>query len=390
MITLRPHQHRALAAMKEHRKGQIIKTTGAGKTLSMVFDAVDQFKSETPQTIVVVVPRILLSSQICANFTEHITNAKVFHVHSGDVSWESSTRPSVISEWVETHNSHHKLIFTTYHSLIRIQEAEVKVDTIYFDEAHNSTKTSFFPVTEYFSENAGRCYFFTATRRTSNTISKPGMNDARVYGNIICRISAPELVDGGYIVPPKIKVKKFEVLQSKQISADRDCENIVETIDETEMNKILVCVHTTKQLMSMLSQTDFAIQLKNRGYSYLYITSKTGAIVDGNKVTREEFFNTLNAWGNDESKKFVVLHRSILSEGISVNNLEAVIFLRNMDVIEMVQTVGRVLRTAPNKSFGLCVVPVYSKVGIATERALQQVVDTVFGEGELLDSVIKK
>jgi superfamily II DNA or RNA helicase len=387
---LRPHQLRAISAMKQHRKGQIIKTTGAGKTLSMVFDAVEQVKTDIPQTIVVVCPRILLASQLCSEFTEHIMNAKVFHVHSGDVSWDSSTNPSRIMDWMKVHIDSHKLIFTTYHSLIRLQQVELKVDTIYFDEAHNSIKASFFPSTEYFSQNAGRCYFFTATRRTSMVASKPGMNDAAVYGNIICRVSAPELVNGGYIVPPVIKTKKFDLLQKDELCAGRDCNNVIETIDETDVNKILVCVKTSKQLIELMGETDFANELKSRGYSYLYITSKTGAIVNGNKVRREDFFNILNTWGKDPSKKFVVLHRSILSEGISVNNLEAVVFLRNMDTIEMVQTIGRVLRTSPNKSFGLCVVPVYSNVGIATERALQQVVNTVFGEGELLDSVISK
>ena len=29
------------------------------------------------------------------------------------------------------------------------------------------------------------------------------------------------------------------------------------------------------------------------------ITSKTGAVIDGKKVDREEFFNTLNSWGKD-------------------------------------------------------------------------------------------
>jgi predicted helicase len=130
--------------------------------------------------------------------------------------------------------------------------------------------------------------------------------------------------------------------------------------------------------------------LKCRGYSYLYITSKTGAVIDGKKVNREVFFDTLNAWGKDPSKKFVCLHRSILSEGINVSELEAVIFLRNMDVVELTQTIGRVLRKgSDSKVFGLCVVPVYSNVGIATERALQAVVNAVFEKGEMLDSEIR-
>ena len=57
----------------------------------------------------------------------------------------------------------------------------------------------------------------------------------------------------------------------------------------------------------------------------------------------------------------------------------------------MTQTIGRVLRTGnKSKSFGLCVVPVYSQVGVATERALQTVVNTVFEKGEMLDSVVRR
>ena len=142
--------------------------------------------------------------------------------------------------------------------------------------------------------------------------------------------------------------------------------------------------------MGLISQSDFCLELSARGYSWMTITSKTGAIIDGKKVDRETFFETLNTWGKDPEKKFVVLHRSILSEGISINRLDSVIFLRNMDVIELTQSVGRVLRTSPEKAFGLCVVPVYSKVGISTQRALQNVIDTVFEKGEILDSVTRR
>lgn len=83
------------------------------------------------------------------------------------------------------------------------------MNTIYFDEAHNSVKKSFFESTEYFSGNADRCYFFTATPKHSATISKPGMNDSRVYGQVICNVSAPELVDAGFILPAKVSVQKL-------------------------------------------------------------------------------------------------------------------------------------------------------------------------------------
>ena len=392
-IKPRPHQERGDAAMQQYNKGQLIYPTGGGKTLNMIMDAVRELQSETPQTIVVVAPRILLAEQLSSEFLEFITNAEVMHVHSGETHHFSSTKVSDI----QAHDvgckvtNRHQLIFTTYNSLQRLVDAEIDVDTIYFDEAHNSVKRNFFPATEHFASEAHRCYFFTATRKTSLTPFKPGMNDVDVYGNIICRVSAPELVDGGYIIAPKIVAKKFDVLAPKQVTAECDSSNLMETLEDIDCKKILVCVKSAKQLINLMSHTDCASQLHQRGYSYLYITSKTGAIIDGKKVNREVFFDTLNAWGRDPNKKFVCLHRSILSEGINVSELEAVVFLRNMDVIEMTQTIGRVLRLGgKEKVWGLCVVPVYSKVGVSTEQALQRVVDAVFEKGEMLDSVVRR
>ena len=388
---LRPYQECGDVAMQKHNLGQLIYPTGGGKTLNMIMDSVRQFQLETPQTIVVVAPRILLSEQLSSEFLEHITNAQVLHCHSGETTHFSTTKPLDIRNWVDTHNSSHKLIFTTYNSLQRLVDAEIDVDTIYFDEAHNSVKRNFFPATEHFSANANRCYFFTATRKTSLTPTRPGMNDSEVYGNIICRVSAPELVDGGYIIAPKIIAKRFQVIDGKQITAECDSSNLLETLDDIDCKKILVCVKSSKQLINLVSQTDCISKLQSRGYSYLYITSKTGAVIDGKKVNREVFFDTLNAWGRDSNKKFICFHRSILAEGINVSELEAVVFLRNMDVIEMVQTIGRVLRKGgKDKVWGLCVVPVYSKVGISTERALQGVVDAVFERGEMVDSVVMR
>lgn len=394
-VTLRPHQQRGIDRMGEYSKGQLIFPTGAGKTLTAIMDAKRVFETATShKTIVIVAPRILLAEQLCSEFLEVIqrNDVHVMHVHSGETSFFGTTKV----EKIRMHDSicktagEHQLIFTTYNSLGRIVDADVEVDTIYFDEAHNSVKRNFFPATEHYSQEANRCYFFTATRKTSVTVMKPGMNDTDVYGDVICRVSAPELVEGGYILPPKVRVIDMEKVDRHSITPNLESANILTTIDDINIKKILVCAKTTKQLTNIFL-TDFAYQLEKRGYSYLYITAKTGAVIDGKKVSREKFFETLNAWGKDSDKKFVVLHRSILSEGINVSQLEAVIFMRNMDVIEMTQTVGRVLRKGgSDKTYGFCVVPVYSKVGVSTQRGLQTVIDTVFEKGEMLDSVVRR
>jgi len=398
MITLRPHQHRAVAAMQKYKKGQILVPTGGGKTLKMIYDALRLFQSETPKTVVVCAPRILLAGQLSSEFLEHISNVAVMHVHSGETHHYSTTKPSEIQWWNSIVSGafnpdapKHKLIFTTYNSLNRIQEAGIAVDTIYFDEAHNSVKRNFFPATEHFAANADRCYFFTATPKHSATISKPGMNMPEVYGQVICQVPAPELVEQGYILPPKVVVKQLPMVKGKQVIFSRDADNLIETIDEQGVQKILICARTTKQIIGLVSESDFCVQLQQRGYSWMMITSKTGAVIDGQKVNREQFFDTLNAWGKDSSKKFVVMHHSILSEGINVNGLEAVLFMRNMDYIGISQTIGRVIRLGDkSKTFGLVCVPVYDNVGISTSRKVQAVVDTIFNQGQPAVSVIKR
>ena len=395
-MQLRPHQEQAIQSMTDNDKGQVIVPTGGGKTICMIMDAVKQL--EDYGTVVVVAPRILLAEQLCKEFMEIIdkkyNDVDVMHVHSGKIKGVfSSTNPFHIQQFVEQNSVNfisRTIIFTTYHSLHRVQESGIDVDTIYFDEAHNSVQKNFFPATDYFSQYAGRCYFFTATPKHSRTPFKVGMNDADVYGQVICNVPAPKLVKQGYILPPKVKVFRSRILKKDELVAERDNEQMVGAIDNLDKNKVLICAKSTRQIIGLISQTDFVQQLAIRGYSYMFITSKTGAMIDGEKVDRETFFDTLNDWGRT-NKKFVVLHHSILSEGINVNGLEAVLFMRSMDYIGISQTIGRVIRKGDvDKVFGLVCVPVYSNVGITTARKVEAVVDTIFNKGEAATTVITR
>ena len=310
------------------------------------------------------------------------------HVHSGETHHFSSTKPAQIHLFANTARTagENVIIFTTYHSLHRIQEADIEVNTIYFDEAHNSVQRNFFPATEFFSADSDRTYFFTATPKHSLTIFKPGMNDPEVYGQVICNVPAPQLVEQGYILPPKVVVQELPTGDQKQ----SDCKNLLDTIDANSLNKILVAARSTKQIVNLVSQSDFCAELYQRGYNWMFITAKTGAIINGKKVDRETFFKTLNQWGQDDTR-FVVMHHSILSEGINVKGLEAVLFMRNMDYIGISQSIGRVIRLGgTEKSFGLVCVPVFDKVGISTARSVQAVVNTVFEEGKPAISEVRR
>ena len=174
MIELRQHQLRIVNKMLNHQRGQIIVPTGGGKTMCMISDAISQL-SKKNQTIVVVAPRILLAQQLSSDFLKLVHPVKVLHVHSGETDHYSTTDSKSIFNWVVNNWNDNRIIFSTYHSLHRIQESSIPVDTIYFDEAHNSVQQHFHPATRFFATtNNRRCFFFTATPRIAILVNKWG------------------------------------------------------------------------------------------------------------------------------------------------------------------------------------------------------------------------
>ena len=384
MIKLHNHQLRVIDKLNKHQRGQVIVPTGGGKTLCMITDAKSVLQGEK-QTLVVVAPRILLAQQLSSDFLEHLDGpVKVMHVHSGDSHHYSTTNSKKIFKWVEEYWNHNKILFTTYHSLHKIQEAGIPVNTIYFDEAHNSVQRHFHPATRFYASVGNvRCYFFTATPKHSYSDEDPGMNNEYVYGKVLEQVPAPELVDNDIILPPKVVVKELDMIKDRKPTPEDDADNILATLDEQNVSKILICARRTTQITNLISDSKLTTELYSRGYNWMYITSKTGAVINGIKVSREEFFKTLRTWGKDDAQKFIVMHHSILSEGISVPGLEAALFLRNMDFITISQTIGRVIRKGnEQKQFGIVCVPVYDRVGISTAKNVTAVVDTIFNKGE--------
>ena len=391
-ISLRPHQQRALDSMVSDDKGQIIVPTGGGKTYIMIQDALNQFSKSIPQTLVVVAPRILLAQQLCRDFMEYC-DADVLHVHSGKSEYLNTTKHDEITQWF--HNSiNNQLIFTTYHSLHKIQEClDVEVDTVYYDESHNSVARSFFESTKYFSEYATRNYFFTATPRISRKHER-GMNNVDVYGNTICNVKAQELIESGTILPPTI------VPFNTEKPAQDSIIDIIDNAYDDGILKVLVSVPSSKVLGHMLGHTSLLEELKERDINVLHVTSKFGAYVNDKKVSRHECLKTLHEWSKDATISFICFHYSILSEGINVSGLTHTIMLRYLSVVEMAQTIGRVIRVHPDdrkdvedgiipaaqfslyrKGYGSVTVPLTGKYGARIAERLEQVVTSIFIEG---------
>jgi superfamily II DNA or RNA helicase len=409
MLTLLPYQQRALDAVQKAIRGSVYIPTGGGKTVVMMEDARQRvLNGKEPMTFVVVAPRILLANQLCSEFEQYLKeqNIAYMHVHSGETHHQSSTRPAVIAEYNDTAigSGKHQFIFTTYNSIGRVNEAEINIDVVYFDEAHHCVKPSNFVGIAHTSAVAENAYFFTATPKFNN--SKESMNNTDVYGNNIISIPAQELIEAGSIIPPRVVPYEAETIRTKENAPFVDAENIVgilSEIDEDTVPKVLVAAPSTKVIWAMFTESDLLQQLNDMGYTIMHITSKHGAYIDKTKVSREVFFEKMSEFGADPDKKFIVFHYSILSEGINVQGLTHCIMLRNLPLIEMAQTVGRVIRMHRDdrqaiaegkmqpgefafykKPFGTITIPVNNNYGDKIARQLQTVVDTIFVKGEVL------
>jgi predicted helicase len=409
MFTLLPYQQRALTAVQNHSKGTVYIPTGGGKTAVMMEDARHRIlDAQHTMTFVVVAPRILLANQLSAEFEEYLKGMDItyIHCHSGETHHQSSTRAHIIANYhtAAKEAGNHRFIFTTYNSIGRVNDSGIDIDVVYFDEAHHCTKPSNFVGVAHTSEFADNAYFFTATPKYKN--SEESMNNTRVYGQNLISVPATELLDAGSIIPPRVHTYKSEITRTKENAAFVDAENVIgilKEIDDSITPKVLVASPSTKVIWGMFAESDLLQQLNDMGFTVFHITSKHGGYINKKKVSREVFFDKMAECGNDPTKKMIVFHYSILSEGINVHGLTHCIMLRNLPVIEMCQTIGRVIRMNKDdrkaiqngtvkpgqfelyrKPFGTITVPVQNNYGDKIARQLQNVVDTIFVKGQVL------
>ncbi len=389
--------------MQDKQLGQIIVPTGGGKTFIMIQDCINDNNSEVT---VIVAPRILLAQQLCDDFLSQMSDLinpqlNVFHVHSGRTKHLSSTKPEEIKHWVDN-TPMRKLVFTTYHSLSKIVDSGINIDTIYYDEAHNGTAKSFNISVSACKQIASRCYYFTATPKISYKHDR-GMNNTQIWGEILIDVDARKLIDQGAILPPTIVPFPVDTHFNRVnafVHHSITVTNYIDTLSDSDDAKVLVSVPSSKILNKMLHNTKLLQHLEDRGFEVLHITSKYGAYVNKEKVNRTEFFETLKDWGAQSNKKFLIFHYSILSEGINVSGLTHTLFLRNPNIVEMAQSIGRVIRihkedsnnikegnlrpgvvSLYRKSTGYCVVPVHKTYGTKCIKRLERITNDIFTEG---------
>ena len=78
-----------------------------------------------------------------------------------------------------------------------------------------------------------------------------------VYGQVLANI--PILSWLRDYRPPKVVVKKLDGIKGRKVMYAEDCDNLLETIDDNNIDKTLICAELSKLLV--LSQSDFCLRI---------------------------------------------------------------------------------------------------------------------------------
>ena len=166
-------------------------------------------------------------------------------------------------------------------------------------------------------------------------------------------------------------------------------------------HKVLVAADGTNTIFEMTTQTDLISWLNDKGYDVFHTTSKYGDWYNDLHIKeRNEFLSVMQQVGSNPSKKMVVIHYSILSEGIDIPGLTGALILRNMNDTILTQTIGRVLRMLPSdrhdilegnieagdisnyrKGYGIVTVPIHKDDGDDTLDKVIQLYQACFVMG---------
>lgn len=329
---------------------------------------------------------------------------------------------------IKTRREGMTVVFSTYQSIERIAEAQKAIgkdayfDLIVCDEAHRTTgvieamqeESVFVKVHNAEFLIGKRRLYMTATPRIYSESSHTkaaekdailcSMDDPAMYGDEIYRIGFGEAVERQLLSDYKVLVL---TLSDDQVSPElqRSLESKSSEINVDDAAKLIGCINalSKKTLMDskMLNETDpepmrravafcptIKLSKKTSGafnvcrdayYNTLLPNERAEIVnveadhVDGSMGAsiRDQKLQWLKDTPNDEHECRILTNVRCLSEGVDVPSLDAVLFLspRNSQV-DVVQSVGRVMRRAPGKKYGYIIIPVVVPSDVKPEDAL--------------------
>jgi len=326
-------------------------------------------------------------------------------------------------------NSGMTVVFSTYQSIEVIARAQKEIiksgfgefDIIICDEAHRTTgvslagedESAFTKVHDNTFIKSKKRLYMTATPRlySDDTKSKAAqadavlcsMDDPKLYGEEIYRIGFGEAVEKDLLsdykvliltlsdkdIPPAVQRiitdKENEIntddaskligcinALSKQILGD---EGIIKSSDPEPMRRAVAFCSTiavSKKITATYNTATDAYISSLPFDKKDQMVSVASKHIDGTMTApeRDELLGWLKA-ETDNNECRVLTNVRCLSEGVDVPSLDAVMFLsaRNSQV-DVVQSVGRVMRKSPGKKYGYIIIPVVVPSDVDAASAL--------------------
>ena len=370
-----------LEKLEKNTKGKIIIPTGTGKTFIQGLDLARQIeKTEGFNIYVVLAPRIMLSFQLLVEYQKTMysksIDAKYMCVHSGGSTEEnddmamlriqnnipysnivSTTSSSDIKSEIRKAKKENKplIIFSTYNSSERIVDGlgRQNINSTYCDEAHYLVRENFHMFLK--KVKTERLFFFTATEKHSESDEGLGMNNEDVYGEVLYFMSPRQAIDNGLMLRPRIQIVRTMTNDYKfGEDLDKSFSNVVfQSFRQHEFAiggqnaKLLVVVRGSSDMVRFIESKECATLM--RSGVYVFAVSSREEIknwVNGKQVRRNEFLDELKQVGSDPTKRMVVLHYDILTEGIDTI-FTGVLPFKGLGKLKFIQTYGRVARLEP-------------------------------------------
>lgn len=412
----------ALAHYKEHDRGKMIMACGTGKTFTSLRIAEALLKRDKPVDgkgcILFLAPSISLVGQtlrewmansaetinpICVCSDPTVTKRKTeddVGERVEDLGMPATTDAGRIAFRYMTSNDL-TVVFSTYQSIDSVIEAQhhglPEFDLIICDEAHRTTgvivdkqdESSFTKVHDNSIIRTRKRLYMTATPRLYGEKGKAdarkasveicSMDDVSKYGEEFYTITFGRAVEKELLSDYKVLILTTtaedipEIIRRHwtdgkgEIDVDTNCKiwgclnalakNIAydTTVKTTDPAPMRSAVSFCRSITVSKALCDMFNKMAREPMSPRYLTMRH---IDGSMSSMDR--DRLLSWLKQDSEECRVLSNvRCLSEGVDVPALDAVMFLDSKgSMVDVVQSVGRVMRKAEGKRYGYIIIPI--------------------------------
>jgi predicted helicase len=404
-IQLRPHQLAALSAATEnlarHDRGQLRMACGTGKTLT----ALRLAEHLETGLVLVLVPSLSLLAQTLREWRHHsrgwfeaiavcsddtVTDSER-SVSPADIPAPVTTDAGVLAAHLAGRGPGRTVVFATYHSAPVVADAQTMgapaFDLALADEAHRTAghaAPAFRLILDGDRIRARKRVFMTATPRLTKGASATSMDDETLYGPVMFRFGFAQAIKAGLLCDYQVVIvgitdesireqleEGAELVVGEQVLTGREgaaAVAVIKAMEDHGITRMLSFhgnVERAQRFATALPDVASLLLCPERA-SLLTAGHVNGGMSAGERAELLDSLRTL-APGH----RRVLTNARCLTEGVDVPSIDGVAFIDpRSSYVDIVQAVGRALRTARGKAIGTILLPVYLSADEDAEAVL--------------------